>query len=95
MPLIASVTVASFAATDGEIAAIKSSTPTAPMIALVFISTTSGTDYTAHRPRALAPTKRTARTHPRARYPRPLPMSSKRLPRGFGMSVTLSVRLVV
>jgi hypothetical protein len=47
MPLIASVTVASFAATDGDIAAIKSSTPTAPMIALVFISITSGTDYTA------------------------------------------------
>ena len=47
MPLIASVTVESFAATDGVIAAIKSSTPTAPMIALAFISTTSGTDYTA------------------------------------------------
>ena len=50
MPLIASVTVASFSATDGEIAAIKSSTPTAPIIALVFMSTTSGTDYTAHCP---------------------------------------------
>jgi hypothetical protein len=47
MPLIASVTVASFAATDGDIAAIKSSTPTAPMIVRVFMSTTSGTDYTA------------------------------------------------
>ena len=37
MPVIASVTVASFAATDGEIAAIKSSTLTAPMIVRVFM----------------------------------------------------------
>ena len=49
MPLMASVTVASLAATDGGIAAIKSSTPTAPIIAFVLMSTTSGTDYTAHR----------------------------------------------
>jgi len=49
MPLMASVTVASLAATNGGIAAIKSSTPTAPIIAFVFMSTTSGTDYTAHR----------------------------------------------
>src|SRR5260370_3774579 len=47
MPLIASVTVASFAATDGDIAAIKSSTPTTPMIDRVFMSTTSGRNYTA------------------------------------------------
>jgi hypothetical protein len=47
MPLIASVTVASFASTDGDIAAINSSTPTTPKIVRVFMSTTSGTDYTA------------------------------------------------
>ena len=47
MPLIASVTVASFAATDGDIAAIKSSTPTTPMIDRVFMSTTSDRNYTA------------------------------------------------
>ena len=51
MPLIASVTVASFAATNGDIAAIKSSTPTAPMIDRVFISTTSGRNYTARHSR--------------------------------------------
>ena len=38
MPVISKVTVASFAATDGGITAIKSSTPTAPMIVRVFIS---------------------------------------------------------
>jgi hypothetical protein len=50
MPLIASVTVASFAATDGGRATIRSSTPTAATIALIFMSATSGADYTARRP---------------------------------------------
>ena len=50
MPLIASVTVASFAATDGGSATIRSSTPKAAMIALVFMSATSGADYTARQP---------------------------------------------
>jgi hypothetical protein len=49
MPLIASVTVASFAATDGGIATMRSSTPKAATTTLVFMSATSGTDYTAHR----------------------------------------------
>ena len=42
MPVISKVTVASFAASDGATAAIKSSTPTAAMIVRVFISGTSG-----------------------------------------------------
>ena len=50
MPLIASVMVASFAATDGGSANIRSSAPTAATIALVFMSATSGADYTARRP---------------------------------------------
>jgi hypothetical protein len=47
MPLIASVTVASFAATDGGNATIRSSNPTAATIALIFMSATPGADYTA------------------------------------------------
>jgi hypothetical protein len=42
MPLISSVTVASFAATDGGIATIRSSKPTAATIVLVFMAITSG-----------------------------------------------------
>ena len=42
MPLISSVTLASFAATDIGIAIITSSNPTAATINLVFMSVTSG-----------------------------------------------------
>ena len=45
MPLISSVTVASFAASDGGIATVTSSNPTATKIVLVFMLATYGGDY--------------------------------------------------
>ena len=47
MPLISSATDASFATTDDGIATITSNNPTAATNALVFMSVTSGANYTA------------------------------------------------